>query len=413
MTMDRRTLLAGGLGVAAAALPGRRARAQAAQTIRIGVITDMSGVYRDVSGPTTVACAKQAAAEFMQDNPDIRVEIISADHQNKPDVGLSIIRQWFDQDGVDLVENIGNSALALGARGIIQDRDKVAIITTAGSSDITGTSCSANWVHWSWDSWCLAHSTATSMVRTGGNKWFFVTADYAFGHAAEKDAATFVAAAGGKVQGTVAYPFGSTSDFAAYLLQAQGSGANVIGFANSGSELIGCLKQAQEFGIQSSGTRMAAMVGYVTDVVSMGLPVAKGLSLTETFYWDLNDRTRSFMARVKPSLAAGVFPNMSQAGDYAGVKHYLKAVKQLGVLKAKASGREVIAAMKAMPTDDDCFGVGRIREDGRKIHPAYLFQVKTPEESKYPGDVYTLVSTVPADEAFRPMSEGGCSLIKA
>jgi branched-chain amino acid transport system substrate-binding protein len=410
MNITRRGFVGAGL---AAALAPRLARAQSDNTIRIGVITDMSGIYRDVSGPTTVACAQQAAAEFMAANPSIKVEILVADHQNKADVGLAIIRKWFDQDGVDVIENVGNSSIALGAKYLIEDKNKVALITTAGSSDLTGKSCSANLVHWSWDSWCLAHSTATSMVRTGGSKWFFLTADYAFGHAAEADAAKFVKAAGGTVLGSVRYPFGSTSDFSSFLLQAQSSGANVIAFANSGNELINCLKQAQEFGLDRGGTRMAALVGYVTDVTGMGLPTAKGLSLTETFYWDLNDRTRAFMNRVKPRLAANVYPNMSQAGDYASVLHYLKAVKELGVERAKRNGREVVELMKKMPTDDDCFGPGSIRADGRKIHPAYLFEVKKPEESKSAGDVYKLVSTLSAAEAFRPLEEGNCALVRS
>ena len=408
MGITRRSFVGAGL---AAGLAPRLARAEAEKTIRIGVITDMSGVYRDVSGPTTVACAQQAVAEFMAANPLIKVEVLAADHQNKADVGLAIIRKWFEQDGVDVIENVGNSAVALGAKLLIEDKNKVALITTAGSSDLTGKSCSPNLVHWSWDSWCLAHSTATSLVRTGGSKWFFVTADYAFGHAAEADASKFVAAAGGKVLGSVRYPFGSTSDFSSFLLQAQSSGANVIAFANSGSDLINCLKQAQEFGLDSAGTRLAAMVGYITDVTGMGLETAKGLSLTETFYWDLNDRTRAFMNRVRPRLAANVYPNMSQAGDYASVLHYLKAVKELGVERAKSSGREVVELMKKMPTDDDCFGQGSIRADGRKIHPAYLFEVKRPAESKSTGDVYKLVSTLPAAEAFRPIGEGNCPLV--
>jgi len=410
MNMTRRDFVGAGLAVT---LAPRLARAQSDNTIRIGVITDMSGIYRDVSGPTTVACAQQAAAEFMQANPSIKVEILVADHQNKADVGLAIIRKWFDQDGVDVIENVGNSSIALGTKYLIEDKNKAALITTAGSSDLTGKSCSANLVHWAWDSWCLAHSTATSLVRTGGSKWFFITADYAFGHAAEADAAKFVKAAGGTVLGSVRYPFGSTSDFSSFLLQAQSSGANVIAFANSGDELINCLKQAQEFGLDREGTRMAALVGYVTDVIGMGLSTAKGLSLTETFYWDLNDRTRAFMNRVKPRLAANVYPNMSQAGDYASVLHYLKAVKELGVERAKRNGREVVELMKKMPTDDDCFGQGSIRADGRKIHPAYLFEVKKPEESKSAGDVYKLVSTLRAAEAFRPLEEGNCALVRS
>ena len=412
MGLNRRTFVAGALA-GTATVPARLARAQAANTIRIGVITDMSGIYRDVSGPTTVACAQQAADEFMAQNPDIKVELLVADHQNKADIGLAIIRRWFDEGGVDAIENVGNSSIALGAKGLIEGKKKAALITTAGSSDLTGKSCSANQVHWAWDSWCLAHSTATSLVKTGGQKWYFVTADYAFGHAAQADATKFVEAAGGEVVGSVKYPFGSTSDFSSFLLQAQASRADVIAFANSGSELIACLKQAQEFGLNGSGVRLAAMVGYITDVLGMGLPVAKGLSLTETFYWDLNDRTRSFMARIKPKLPANTFPNMSQAGDYSVVTHYLKAVKALGIVRAKADGGEVIATMKAMSTDDDCFGRGSVRGDGRKIHPAYLFEVKAPNESSGSGDIYKLVSTVPAVEAFRPLAEGHCPLIRS
>jgi branched-chain amino acid transport system substrate-binding protein len=408
--IDRRAFL--GTGLAAAVLPATFSRAQSANMVRIGVITDMSGIYRDVSGPTTVACAQQAAEEFMAANPDIKVEILVADHQNKPDVGLAVIRQWFDEGGVDAIENVGNSTIALGARGLIEEKNKVSLVTTAGSSDLTGKSCSANMVHWSWDSWCLAHSTATSLVRTGGDKWFFVTADYAFGQAAEADAAKFVRAAGGKILGSVRYPYGSTNDFSSFLLNAQGSGANVVAFANSGSELINCLKQAQEFGLDSGGVRLAALVGYITDVLGMGLPVAQGLSLTETFYWDLNDRTRSFTGRIKPKLPTNTFPNMSQAGDYSVVLHYLKAVKELGVARAKASGRDVVETMKRMPTDDDCFGQGTVRADGRKIHPAYLFEVKKPQESKQVGDIYKLVSTISAEEAFRPLAEGGCPLAR-
>ena len=412
MTIDRRTFVAGTLAAATLA-PLSRVRAQgAAKPIKIGVITDMSGVSRDVSGPTTVACVEQAIAEFKSSNPDIKVELLVADHQNKADVGLGIIRKWFDQDGVDMIQNVGNSSIALGAKYLIEGQNKVAMITTAGSSDLTGKGCSRNQVHWSWDSWCLSHSTATSVVRTGGKKWFFITADYAFGHAAEADATKFIKAAGGTVLGAVRYPFGSTTDFSSFLLQAQSSGAEVIGFANSGSELISALKQAQEVGLDANGTRMAAMIGYITDVVAMGLPTAKGLSLTETFYWDLNDRTRAFMERVRPRLAKNTFPNMSQAGDYACVTHYLKAVKELGVERARA-GRDVVDLMKKMPTDDDCFGQGKIREDGRKIHPAYLFQVKRPEESKGPGDVFKLVSTLPTEEAFRPIEDGGCPYLKA
>jgi branched-chain amino acid transport system substrate-binding protein len=404
-------MFVGGLASAGTIWTLGNARAQDQQTIRIGHITDMSGVYRDVEGPTSVACLKQAVEEFTAQNPDFKVDILVADHQNKADAGLMVIRRWFDESGVDVITNVGNSSVALGAKTLAEDRNKVALITSAGSSDLTGKSCSPNMLHWSWDSWCLAHSTATSLVKTGGDKWFFVTADYAFGHAAQADAAKFVELAGGKVLGSVKYPYGATGDFSSFLLQAQSSGANVIAFANSGADLINCLKQAQEFGLTAKA-RLAAMVGYITDVLGMGLSVAQGLTLTETFYWDLNDRTRAFQKRIAPKLEAGVFPNMSQAGDYSSVVHYLKAVKELGVARAKASGRDVVEMMKKMPTDDDCFGKGSIRADGRKIHPAYLFEVKKPEESASRGDIYKLKATLAAEEAFRPIAEGGCPLIK-
>lgn len=410
MKIDRRMFIGAGLATGAIWTLGN-ARAQGSQTIRIGHITDMSGVYRDVEGPTSVACLKLAVEEFVAQNPDIKVEILVADHQNKADVGLGIIRRWFDESDVDVITNVGNSSVALGAKTLIEGKNKVALISSAGSSDLTGKSCSPNSIHWAWDSWCLAHSTATSLVKTGGDKWFFVTADYAFGHAAQADAAKFAELAGGKVLGSVRYPYGATGDFSSFLLQAQSSGANVIAFANSGADLINCLKQAQEFGLTAKA-RLAAMVGYITDVLAMGLPVAKGLTLTETFYWDLNDRTRTFQKRIAPKLEVGVFPNMSQAGDYSSVVHYLNAVKELGVSRAKSSGLEVVEMMKKMPTDDDCFGKGSIRADGRKIHPAYLFEVKKPEESSSRGDIYRLIATLPAEEAFRPINNGDCTLIK-
>lgn len=412
MTTYRRTVLRSGVAVAVLPVLGAGARAQADDTIRIGVLTDLSGPYKDGSGPGSVACVEQAVAEFTAANPSLKVEMIAADHQNKPDIGLGIIRQWFDRRGVDLVTDIGNSAIAIGARAIVQERDKVALVSTAGSSDLTGKYCSPNLLHWAWDSWCLAQSTGGALTRAGGNRWFFITPDYAFGHAAQADLTAFVEKAGGRVVGSVRYPFPQTTDFSSFLLQAQVSGANVVCFTNSGTDLISSLKQAREFGINRGGVRLAAAIGYVTDVMPMGLETAQGLTLTETFYWDLNGRTRAFMARIAPRLAPGAFPNMSQAGNYSGVLHYLKAVKEVGVARAKASGREVVEVMKRMPTDDDCFGPGTLRADGRKIHPSYLFEVKSPAESRGPGDVYKLLASTPAEQAFRPLADGGCSFIR-
>jgi branched-chain amino acid transport system substrate-binding protein len=408
--LDRRKFVGAGLGTLVAGTI-RVASAQDANAIKIGLITDTSGIYKDSEGPTSVACAKLAIQEFTAKNPQIKVELIVGDHQNKVDIGLGIIREWFDRQGVDVITDVGNSALALGARTTVEERDNISIVTSAGSSDLTGKSCSTNQLHWSYDTWCLAHSTAAAIAELGGKRWFFVTADYAFGHAAQKDVTGFVEAAGGTVIGSVAHPPGA-SDYASFLLQAQAAKPDVIVFANAGADLINCVRQAQEFGIPTSGIRFVAMGGFITDILGMGLPVAKGLSLTETFYWDLNDRTRAFMKRLQPSLPEGVFPNMSHAGNYSGLSHYLKAVKELGVTRAKASGRSTIDTMKKMATDDDCFGPGSIRADGRKTHPAYLFTAKDPSDSKTRGDTYNLLATIPAEQAFRPMSEGSCPLVK-
>jgi branched-chain amino acid transport system substrate-binding protein len=408
--LDRRKVVGAGLGIFAAGKT-RVSSAQDANAIKIGLITDMSGIYKDIEGPTSVACAKLAIREFTAVNPEINVELIVGDHQNRVDIGLGIIREWLDRRGVDVITDVGNSALALGARTIVEERNKVSIVTSAGSSDLTGKSCSTNQLQWSYDSWCLAHSTATAITQLGGKRWFFVTADYAFGHAAQKDATRFVEAAGGTVVGSVAHPLGA-SDYASFLLQAQAVKPDVIAFANAGADLINCMRQAQEFDIAASGIRLAAMVGLITDILGMGLPVAQGLSLTETFYWDLNDRTRAFMKRLQPSLPEGAFPNMAHVGNYSGLLHYLKAVKELGVTGAKASGRSTIDTMKKMATDDDCFGPGSIRADGRKIHPAYLFTAKDPSDSKRRGDVYKLLSTIPAEQAFRSINEGDCPIVK-
>ena len=406
MSIQRRTILAAGASLAF----GRAARA-ASDTIRIGVLTDLSGVYRDVTGPTSVLCVRQAVAEFTAANPGIKVEVIAADHQNKPDVGLSIARAWFDNGDVDVVTDVGNSAVAIGLIAVTEDKDRVQLNTSAGSSDLTGKYCSANLVHWTYDTWNLSHTIAALTVKNGGSKWFFVTADYNFGKSIQENTVGMLADAGGTLVGSVAYPFPTTTDFSSYLLAAAHSGADVIAFANAGDDLLNCIKQAQEFGVTQNGTRLVAMVGSVTTAVAGGLPTVQGVYMAENFYWDLNDRTRAFMARMAPRLPAGVCPNNVHAGGYSATLHYLKAVKSIGVPAAKASGRAAVAAMKAMPSDDDCFGPGVVRTDGRALHPSYLFQVKTPGESRGPFDVYKLVGTVPAAEAFRPMGAGGCKLV--
>jgi branched-chain amino acid transport system substrate-binding protein len=408
MTLSRRALIAS--SAAATMLPLRRARAQTDNTIRIGMLTDMSGPYRDVTGPTGVACARQAIREFAASHPDIKVEMVVADHQNKPDVAVGVVREWYDRGGVDAIVGVDSSAVALACTAVTAEKDKVHLNTGAGTSALTGKSCNANTVHWTLDTWNLPHSTATAIVKQGGKTWYFITADYTFGHIFQRDTTEFVQAAGGKVIGSALFPFPDTTDYSAFLLQAQASGAQVLAFAASGANFVNCVKQAREFSVDRTMT-LAAIACFITDVLAMGLPTAQGLILTENFYWDFNDRTRAFTKRVTPELPSGVFPNMDQAGSYAALVHYLKVVKALGPARAKESGRATVAAMKRMPTDDDCFGPGSIREDGRKIHPAYLFRVKKPDESHYAGDVYTHLATTPADEAFRPMAEGGCPLI--
>ncbi len=409
MVLFRRAFLA--TAGAASALP-RRGRAQADRVIRIGVLTDMSGTYRDNTGPNAVACARQAVAEFTAANPGIAVETIIGDHQNKADLGASLAREWFDRGGVDAIADVSNSAVAFACGTVVVDKDKVQINTGAGSSDITGRACNANTTHWTYDTWCMAHSTGAGVVHAGGNRWFFITADYAFGKAIQADTTRFVEQAGGRVLGSAAFPFPGTTDFSSQLLQAQASGANVVALAASGSDLINCVKQAGEFGITKGGVKLAAMAGFVQDAHALGLTVAQGLILTEIFYWDLNGRTRAFLNRVKPNLVPNNYPNQNQASAYAGTLHYLKAVKELGVARAKASGREVVDMMKRLPTDDDCFGPGSVRADGRALRPAYLFQIKSPAESHDPWDCYKLLSTTPAAEAFRPLQDGKCPLVK-
>ena len=410
MELTRRAALSAAAATAVAG-SSRRGRAQS-PVIRIGVLTDLSGPYRSLSGPDGVAAAKQAAAEFMAATPSIQVEVVAADHQNKPDVGVSILRNWFDQQGVDMVTDLTNSAVALAANNIAAEKNKTCIVTVGGTSSLTGPACTPNLVHWTYDSWNVAHSTATALVKTGGNAWYFVAPDYAYGKSLVADGSKFVEQAGGRVTGAAFYPFPETTDFSSYVVRAQSSGANVVAFAAGGTDLVNFIKQAHEFGLDKSA-RLAAMTGFITDVLGVGVPIAQSLMITENFYWDLNDRTRAWSARMKPHLPPGVIPNSLDAGDYAGPLHYLKAVKELGVAQAKTSGRDTVAMMKRLPTDDDCFGPGLIRADGRKIHPAYLFQVKKPEEVRSPGDVYQLVYTTPADQAFRPIAEGGCPLIKA
>ena len=408
-TTDRRALLKAAAALpAAGGLPWRSARAQAANTIRIALLCDFSGTYRDVTGPTELACIRQAAAEFA--NRGINIEVLFSDNQNKADVGANLTRAWIDRDGVDVVVDGGASSVALAVNEIVRDKNKVFLNTSSATSDLTGKACSPNTVHWTYDTWMLAHSTGGATVKAGGDTWYFITADYAFGHALERDTANFVKAQGGKILGSVRTPFPGTTDFSSFIVQAMAARPKVIGLANAGTDTINCIKQAAEFGLTRRGIRLASLLMFLPDVHALGLATTQGLVCTETFYWDLNDRTRAFSARVRPHIGDNALC-MNHAGGYAAVLHYLKAVADMGVPAAKASGAELVARMKAMPCDDDCFGPGRIREDGRKLHPAYLFEVKKPEESQGPFDYYKLLQTTAAEEAFRPLAEGGCPLV--
>ena len=415
MLFDRRTFLAGTAGAAAFSGLGpytRTARAQAANTIRIGVLTDQSGPFRDLSGPGSGHAVRVAIQESGLTQRGINIEVREADHQNRADVASARTREWIDRDGFDVIVDVANSAAALAVTGLVRERNKVFLAAGPATSDLTGTACSPNTIHWVYDTYMLAKSTGGALVRAGGRSWFFITADYAFGHALERDTSNFVRAAGGSVVGSVRHPFPGTTDFSSFLQQGQRSRANVIGLANAGGDTINSIKQAAEFRITRGGTKIAGLLVFVTDVHSLGLEVAQGLVLTETFYWDLNDRTRAFTRRLG-AMPGNLRPSMVQAGCYSGILHYLKAVGDMGVAAAKASGTDAVNRMKAMPTSDDAFGEGTVRPDGRKIHPAYLFEVKTPAESRGAWDYYKLISTIPANEAFRPITEGACPLVRS
>jgi branched-chain amino acid transport system substrate-binding protein len=380
--------------------------AQAQVSVKLGVLNDQSGVYSDLTGQGSVVAARLAVEDFKPADKGIKVEIISADHQNKPDIGASIARQWYDRDGVDVILDVPTSSVVLAINALTRDKNKILISSGGGTSDLTGTQCSPNTIHWTYDTWALANGTATAMVKRGGDTWFFLTADYAFGHALERDAAAQVTKAGGKVLGAVRHPFPG-QDFASFILQAQSSGAKVIGLANAGGDFVNTMKQAAEFGVVQGGQSLAGLLVFITDVHSLGLQVAQGLVMTEAFYWDLNDQTRAWSKRYAEKMG-GKMPSMAHAGVYSATLHYLKAVE---ALKDKDTAK-VMAKMKEMPTDDPVFGKGSIRPDGRKIHDMHLFEVKKPGESKGAWDLYKHLATVPADQAFRPLNEGGCPLVK-
>jgi branched-chain amino acid transport system substrate-binding protein len=375
-------------------------------SVKAGVLNDRSGLYADLSGEGSVIAARLAVEDFKAAEKGIKVEIVSADHQNKPDVGSTIARTWYDQDGVDLILDVPTSSVALAVNQITREKNKIHINSGAASSDLSGKACSPNTIHWTYDTYALAQGTGGAMVKAGGDSWFFMTADYAFGHALERDTAAIVTKNGGKVLGVVRTPFPGT-DFSSFLLQAQSSKAKVIGLANAGGDTINSIKQAGEFGIVAGGQKLAGLLVFLTDVHSLGLATAQGLVLTESFYWDTNDQTRTWSERFAKA-NGGKKPTMVQAGVYSGMLHYLKAVE---AAKSKDSAA-VMAKMKELPTDDPLFGKGSVRADGRKMHDMYLFEVKKPAESKGPWDYYKQISVLPAEQAFRPLAESECPLVK-
>lgn len=395
----------------ATALPLRAARA-AKPTIRIGVLTDLNGPNSNGTGMGSVTATHMAAEDFMQSHPDLSVEVLYADYQSKPDIAQSIARDWIDRQGVDFISNVNNSSAALAIATLVREKDKAAVFTTPASSDLTGKACSPNHVHWTYDTYALGSCTGKALVAEGGNTWFFIAADYTFGKLLASDTGRAVTSVGGKILGQISHPFPDTTDFSTFLLQAQASGAKVIGLANSGENTVNCVKQAAEFGITSHGQRLAALLLTIPDVHGIGLATAKGLLLTEAWYWDLNEKSRAFGKRFGGRMG-GRMPNMLQAGDYSAINHTLKAFAALGVDQARASGKAVIAKMKEMPVEDDIFGKISLRADGRLMNPMHLFEVKSPEESKYPWDYYKLVRTLSAEEAFRPLDQGACPLVKA
>ncbi|MBS4085045.1 MAG: ABC transporter substrate-binding protein [Rhizobiales bacterium] len=375
--------------------------------VKIGVLNDMSGTYADLAGAGSVLAARLAIEDLKDVVKDLKIEVVGADHQNKPDIGSNIVRQWIDVDKVDVIVDVPTSSVALAVNEIVKEKNKVFLVSGAATSDLTGPRCSPNTIHWTYDTWALANGTGNAIVKTGGDTWFFLTADYAFGHALERDTSAVVTKNGGKVVGAVRHPFPG-QDFSSFLLQAQASKAKIIGLANAGADTTNAIKQAAEFGITQKGQNLAGLLVFLTDVHSLGLKTAQGLIFTEAWYWDMNDTNRAFAKRFAAA-NRGIYPSMIHAGVYSAVTHYLKSV---AALKNDADGAAVVAHMKKSKTKDALFGEGEIREDGRKIHPMYLFEVKKPEESKGPWDYYKTRATIPADQAFRPIGEGKCPLVK-
>jgi branched-chain amino acid transport system substrate-binding protein len=400
-----RRIVVSGLAMWTVLAMGHALAADESTPLRLGVLTDMSSLYADITGPGSVAAARMAVEDFLASPHKMKrpIEVISGDHMNKADTASNIAREWIDRSGVDAIIDTPNSAVALAVRNLVQQKNRTLLVSGASSSDLTGKSCSPNLVHWTYDTYALSSGVARAVVASGGESWFTLTADYAFGHAMEQEIKNVVQKLGGSVVGGVRTPI-NTQDFSSFLLQAQASKSQIIALINAGGDTINSIKQSVEFGIPAGGQRVVATVLYLSDVHSLGLKVAQGLQFTEAFYWDLNDQTRAFAKRFAPR-NNNRYPTAIQAGVYGEVLHYLKAVDALG---DSGDGKAVVRKMKELPTDDPLFGKGTIRSDGRKLHNMYLFEAKKPDESKYEWDYYKIIKTIPPSEAFRPLEEGGC-----
>jgi branched-chain amino acid transport system substrate-binding protein len=395
------------LGLIAAAwlLSAASAPAQISDdVVKIGVLTDESGVFSSLSGPGSVEAARMAIEDFGGKVAGKPIRLLDADHQNKTDLGVEIARRWFDAEGVDAIVDVPNSAIVLAVQELAKAKNRALLVSAGGTADLTGKSCSPVGVHWTWDTYAFAASNAKSIVPQGGDSWFFLTADFAFGQAMQRDATRFVEAAGGRVVGSVRHPLG-TADFSSFLLQAQSSGAKIVALANGGSDMTNSIKQVAEFGLAKSGQKLAALAAYITDVHAVGLEGAQGLLLTTSFYWDRTPESRAWSKRFFNR--RGVMPTQAQAGVYSAITHYLSTAAALGTDEAKA----VVAKMRATPIHDFFADHGVIRPDGRMVHDMYLVEVKKPSESHYAWDYYKILRTIPGAEAFRPMSEGGCPLV--
>jgi branched-chain amino acid transport system substrate-binding protein len=391
-----------GLGLATPALAQDK-------TVKIGVLNDMSSLYADIGGANSVVAVKMAVEDSGLVAKGWKIDVVSGDHQNKPDIGTNIARQWIDNDKVDVIADTPNSGVALAVSNLVKDKNAVHLNSGAATADLTGKACNPNTISYTYDTYMLANGTGKALTKAGGDSWFFLTADYAFGHALERDTAAVVTANSGKVLGSVRHPL-NTSDFSSFLLQAQSSKAKVVGLANAGGDTTNSIKQASEFGIVSGGQKLAALLLFITDVHALGLKTAQGLTFTESFYWDLNDKTREWSKRFAKQSPKGLMPSMTVAGNYAGILHYLKALEALG--GNPHDGAKVVAKMKELPTDDPLFGKGPLRADGRRLIPAYLFEVKKPEESKYPWDYYKTVATIAPEDAAKPLEASECPLVK-